>query len=62
MAHPSTVVTPPAPAAKNLGVGLGGPARGRISAEEELIGRCIAKHSKYCRTYLYSGKVTLLAI
>jgi hypothetical protein len=53
---PSTVATPPAPAAKELGVGLRRPCRGQT------IGRCATEQSTYYGPYLHRGKVTLVAI
>jgi len=47
LAHVSTVVTPLAPAAENLGVGR--------------FGRCTAELSKNFLLYLYSGELTLAA-
>jgi hypothetical protein len=61
-AHVSTAVTPPLPAAENLGVGLRRPCRGISLAGEEQLGRCTAVHRKYYRLYLYSSKVALAAM
>jgi hypothetical protein len=58
----STVVTPPAPAARNLGVGLKRPCRGERLAGGEQLGRLTAERSKYYRLCLYSGKLTLAAM
>ena len=67
--HVSKVLTPPAPAARNLGVDLQRPCWGQTcggmlevsrdaaAAGEEQLGRFAAEQSKYSRLYLRSGKL-----
>jgi hypothetical protein len=62
LTHVSTIVTPLAPAAQNLGVGLRRPCQGHACGRRRRIGRCVAEKSKYYRLYLYSGRLTLAAI
>jgi hypothetical protein len=59
LTHVSAVVTPPAPAAKNLGVRFRRPCRGQALSRGGELGRCAAEQRKYYRLHLYSGKLTL---
>jgi hypothetical protein len=54
----STVVTPPAPAAHNLGVGFRRACRSISLERDGQISRCSAERGKYYWLYLYSVKET----
>ena len=57
LAHVSAAVTPPAPVAKKLGVGLPMLCRVHAFRRDKQLGRCAAEQRKHHRLYLCSGKI-----